>query len=369
MAEYSKIARGSFTTAASPVAQVVQLPFQPTRVKLLNYTAYSLPAQYAVSRADWDISMGQGVAAIEYGNRSSTPWTLAVDYVATSGISTFSGGQLLQFGPAQQIASTTLSTATITTAAPHGYATGDVVMLDGMYQSATTGSPQISGMPFTITVTGATTFTINWNMNQSNFTALSASPAGASVQKVLYPYIYEPGVAYISSVTTGASTTIKTTANHNFVVGQQIAFRVPAAYGFTAFNALPNASIPGSPVYYYVSAVTSNNEFVVSVNSTGFAAFNSNQPVSSVPGLQMPQVIAVGDVNTGGFPYTGGALYPSPIFGGVSSINGPAIQGAFCNNSAQGFIVGTGIGVDEPNALLLTPSSLYTYEAFFYDIG
>ena len=369
MAEYSKIARGSFTTAASPIAQVVQLPFQPTRVKLLNYSTYAAPTQYDLVRADWDIAMGQGVAAIEYVSAATAPWVPAVDYVASSGISTFSAGQLLQLGPQLQIASTTLASSTVTTAANHGLATGDVVILEGMYQSATTGSPQLSGMSFVVTVTGATTFTINWNMNQSNFTALSGSPAGAYVRKVLFPYIYEPGVAYVSAITTGSTTTVTTTAPHNYVVGQQVAFRIPASYGTTQLNALPNSSIPGSPVYYYVSAVPSSTQFVCSANTSGATAFNSNQTVASVPGLQLPQVVAVGDVNTGGVQYSGGALYPSPVFNGVSSINGPAIQGAFCNNSAQGFIVGTGVGAVQASALLLTASSLYLWEAFYYDIG
>ena len=235
MAEYSKIARGSFTTAPSPIAQVVTLPFQPTRVKLLNYTAYSAPAQYAVTVADWDVSMGSGVAAIEYISANAAPWTPAVDYVASSGISTFSAGKLLQLGPQQQIASTTLGPRTITTATNHGFASGDVVILEGMYQSATTGSPQICGMPFVITVIDATNFSINWNMNQSNFTALSGSPAGAYVRKVLFPYIYEPGVAFISDISLGATTMVTTTAAHNFVVGQEIAFRIPASYGTTLF--------------------------------------------------------------------------------------------------------------------------------------
>lgn len=369
MAEYSKIARGSFTTAASPIAQVVQLPFQPTRVKLLNYTTYTAPTQYDLVRADWDVSMGSGVAAIEYISAATAPWAPAVDYVASSGISTFSAGQLLQLGPQLQIASTTLASSTVTTAANHGLATGDVVILEGMYQSATTGSPQLSGMPFVVTVTGATTFTINWNMNQSNFTALSGSPAGAYVRKVLFPYIYEPGVAYISAISTGSTTTVTTTAPHNYVVGQQVAFRIPASYGTTQLNALPNSSIPGSPVYYYVSAVLSSTQFVCSASTTGATAFNSNQTVASVPGLQLPQVVAVGDVNTGGVQYSGGALYPSPVFGGASSINGPAIQGAFCNNSAQGFIVGTGVGAVQASALLLTASSLYVWEAYYFDIG
>lgn len=374
MAEYSRIARGSFTTAASPIAQVVNLPFQPQRVKLVNTTAFTTPAQHAVTRAEWDVSSAQGTAIMEYIESAGSPWILAADSVASSGISTFSAGQLLQLGAKLQVASTTKATNTITTASPHGLSTGDVIIATGMFQSATTGVPQISDMPFVITKTGATTFTINWNMNQSNYTDLSASPSGAFVRKVLYPYIYEPGVSFISAITlSGTNVVVTTTANHNLVVGQEIAFRIPSAFSSVELNSLPNSSIPGSPVYYYVTAVGSNTQFTCSALSSGVTAFTSNLTVAQMVGQSLPQVIAVGDVNTGGVAYSGGALYPSPVFptgsGGASTINGPAISGAFVNNSSQGFIVGLGVGVVDSSALLLTASSTYTYEAYLYDIS
>lgn len=371
MAEYSRIARGSFTTAASPVAQVVNLPFQPQRVELVNYTTYATPAQYAISTAVWDTAFGTLNTAMEYIEAASAPWIPAVDYT-TNGISVFSGGLSLQYGAQMQIASTTKATNTVTTASAHGLSTGDVVILEGLYQSSTTGMPQLSGMPFVITVTSTTAFTINWNMNQSNFTALSASPTGAYVRKVLYPFLYEPGTAFISAITTGTTTTVTTTAPHNLVVGQEIAFHIPSAYGTTELNSLPNDTTPGSPNYYYVTSITSNTVFVCSADSSSATAFNSNQTVASVPGLQLPQVTAVGDVNSGGVAYSGGNLYPSPVFPtstGSSTINGPAISGSFANNTNQGFVIQPGTGAVQSSAVLLTASSLYVWTAFLYDIS
>jgi len=373
MTEYSRIARGSFTTAASPVTQVVYLPFQPTQVKLTDVTAYSAQAQYAVTTAFWDTAMGQGTSTIEYIESASAAWILAADYVATGGISTFGAGLALQYGAQVGISGIVKATSVVTTTAAHGYSVGDVVVFEGLAQSATTGMNQIAGMPFQITAVGSTTtFTINWNLNQSNYTALSASPTGAFVKKVLYPFLYLPGVNFIEAINTSTGL-ITTTTNHNLVVGQQVAFRIPSAWGSSQLNSLPDNAIPGSPIYYYVSAVNSNTTFTIANFPTGVSAYNSNQPFSSVPGLQFPQVIAVGDVNSGGWPYTGGNLYPSPSFptssGGVSTINGPGVQGAFVNNTRQGFTVGLGVGAVQANALLLTASSTYIYEATYFDIG
>lgn len=353
MAEYNRIARGSFTSTGN--AQFINLPWQPTMVEMWNYSSYATPANHGVPYAFWNADMGQGFAVEQVFN--STP-VLTTDVVTVNGISSFSAGLMLQYGPQLQISGITKANpAVVTTASAHGLTTGQVVILEGLFQSSTTGMPQISNMPFVITVTGSTTFTIPWNTNQSNYTALSGSPSGAYVRQVLYPFLYEPGVSFISAISTGTTTTVTTTNNHNLVVGQQIGFRIPSAYGTTQLNELPNNSIPGSPVYYYVTSVSSNTQFVCSANSTGFTAFTTNQSVASMVGQSLPQVVAIGDINSGGTAYSGGALYPSPSFptssGGVSSINGPAISGAFVNNTSQGFVIGAGAGATDTSSVLV----------------
>jgi hypothetical protein len=99
--------------------------------------------------------------------------------------------------------------------------------------------------------------------------------------------------------------------------------------------------------------VNSATQVTLNINSTAFTAFNSNQTVASVPGLSFPQILAVGDVNTGGLPYSGGLLYPSPVVNGLSTVNGPAINGAFVNNSRQGFVIGAGSGVSLTSTVLV----------------
>jgi hypothetical protein len=372
MAEYSRLAKGSFTSTGA--AKVINLPFQPDTIQMWNYSSFATPAQHGVPYAYWDVVMGQGFAIENVFN--ATP-VLTTDNVVANGFSTFSAGQLLQYGAQIQISGITKANpAVVTTASAHGYASGDVVIFQGLYQSATTGMPQIATIPFTVTVTGATTFTIPWNTNQSNYTALSGSPTGAFVKKVLYPYLYFPGTSFISAITTGTTTTIDTTDGHNFVVGQEVALRIPSAYGTTQLNSLPNTTTPGSPIYGYVISVTDYNTVVLNINSTGYTAFNSNQTVASVPGLSFPQIVAVGDVNSGGVQISSGSpLYPSPYSVAigttqVSTINGPAILGSYVNNTAQGFIIGAGVGVNDASSVLVGANGNVIYwEASFHDIA
>jgi len=370
MAEYSRIAKGSFTSTGA--TKVIYLPFAPQTVELWNYTnANAAPTANKVVSAFWDVQMGQGFA-LETGVYNATP-VLVADSVVANGISTFSAGLALQFGPQQQIIGATAANPIVFNVTAHGYSVGDTVVFEGLYQSATTGMPQISGMPFVISAVGdANHFSVVWPGAGSNYTALSGSPAGAYVKKVLYPFMYEPAVAYIEAITTGATTTVVTTANHNFEVGQEIAFRIPSSWGTTQLNTLPNGLTPGSPVYYFVSSVTNNTTFVCNAVSTGFTAFNTNQTVASVPGLSFPQVVAVGDVSTGGLAYTGGNLYPSPSFptstNRVTAINGPAIRGAFVNNTASGFTIGVGVGTNLTSSVLVGANADVIYwRAQFYD--
>lgn len=372
MAEYSRLARGKFTSTGG--AQIVNLPFQPDRVRLLNYTvANSAATSQNVAAAEWDAYMGQGFAVQQGYN--ATP-ALIYDTVTTNGISTFSAGQLLQYGPTLTVTVITKANpAQVTTSTPHGLTSGDVVILEGLFETTTTGMPQINGIPFTVTVVDATNFTIPWNTNQSNYTAISGAATGTPrVKQVLYPYLYFPGTSFISNITTGTTTTIDTTDAHNFVVGQEVAFRIPSQWGTVQLNSLPNTLTPGSPVYGYVIAVTDYNTVVVNIDSSAFTAFTSNPTVASVPGLSYPQIVAVGDVNTGGVQISSGSvLYPPPYFvpigtTRVNTINGPAIQGAYVNNTSQGFVVGIGAGTVLTTSVLVgTEGDLIIWEAFLHD--
>jgi len=377
MTEYSRMAKGKFTVTGNPVnAQIINLPFKPDYVEFINYTASASGSDNGVPNAHWDALMGQGVAVID---RFQAANQLTTDTVDTNGISTFEGGLSLQYGATQLVSTITKADpAVVTASAAHGLKSGDVVIFQNIYETTTTGMQQIAGIPFTVTVTGSTTFTIPWNTNQSNYTAYTfvAQATRATFKKVLYPYLYFPGTSFISAITTGTTTTIDTTDAHNFAVGQEVAFRIPTIWGTSQLNSLPNTTIPGSPIYGYVIAVTDYNTVVVNIDSTGYTAFNSNQLFASFPGEFFPQIVAVGDVNSGGVQISNGSvLYPPPYSVQIgttrtNTINGPAIQGAYVNNTSQGFIIGPGVSEGDASAVLLgTAGDVIYWRAYLHDIS
>ncbi len=399
MAEYSRMAKGNYVVSGgtlgstAPSVHVQRLPFKPDYVELINYSQAVTQAAHGIPFAYWDASVPPVVvSSVGYDTivivNSSTTASNTDSVKVGGGISAFSGGLALQYGAKEQIASTTKASNTITTASAHGYAVGDTVIMQGLATGVTNNAMRLlNGVPFTIvTVPTTTTFTIQWNMNQSNYADLSASPVGAFVMKVLNPFLYLPQDNVISAVTTGTTqTVITTTMYHNLEIGQEVAFRIPLMWVTTQLNSLignPNLTIPASPQYFYVSSITGtvdavvldNWNFAIAANSSAFTAFTSNPSV--VPtNFSYAQVLPVGDVNTGGVSfgvYDTTTLYPSPAFpipnNRVPTINGPAIKGAFVNNTSQGFIVGNSASrVDTASLVGGSNGDIMEWRAYLHD--
>lgn len=370
MTEYSRMAKGHFTSAGT--AKVINLPFQPDYVEILNKTASDAFTDARVLSGQWDADMGQGQAVVQIRDT-----TYKTSSVTSNGISTFSAGQMLQYGPAMAVSAISKATqGQITVSSTATLAAGDVVIVEGAWQSASTGMPQMNGIPLSIvSIDSSTQFTVNWNTDQTNYTAISAGGTGfVKVKKVLYPFIYFPGVCVINSITTGSTTTINTSSAHNYQVGQEVGFVIPTEYGTVELNSLPNTLTPGAPVYGYVTSVTNAFQFVVNIDSTSYTAYTHNIPITSVSGLDFPQVFAVGDVNTGGILISGGrALYPPPYYTPVSAtietISGPAIRGAFVNNTAQGFIIGAGTSTVGSAKLVGESGNVIYWRAYLHDMN
>jgi len=380
MAEYSRLAKGSFTAASA--SKVINLPFVPDYVELWNYTNIKTADTHKVTRAWWDNKLLDGSnnpTMIELYAGSST--AVVFDTIQTNGISSFQAGLALQYGSVYQHSGSTdfsiskANPAVVTTTSNHNLQTGDVVVFSNLAQTSTTGMNQIAGIPFMVTRTGATTFTINWNTNQSNYTAFDSSTSTGNVgsfKKILYPDLYLPGDSIISAITLGATTSISTTAQHQLHVGQEVGFRIPSVWGTSELNELPNVIIPGSPIYGYVVSVTDLQNVVVNINSASYTAFNSNLAFAS-SGRSFAQMVPVGDVNSGGVRISSGSqLYPPPQYSYAvnddsSTINGPAIFGSYVNNTRMGFVIGSGAAAVDTSSVFMAANDVVYWHAYLHD--
>jgi hypothetical protein len=98
------------------------------------------------------------------------------------------------------------------------------------------------------------------------------------------PQYYLPSVFNIAAITNGPTTVVTTTVNHNYVIGQLVRLLISQLYGARQFN----------EQVAYVIAIPSSTEITLQLDSSFYDVFIPN-PTSGT----QPQVVAVGDINTG----------------------------------------------------------------------
>ena len=110
-------------------------------------------------------------------------------------------------------------------------------------------------------------------------------PIPAESNPPINPQFYQPSVFNIVNITLGQTTIVQTNVPHNYVIGQLIRLLVSTIYGSYQLNYQEG----------YVIAIPSNIEVTVTIDST------NSDPFLYIPlsGTTQPQIIAVGDINTG----------------------------------------------------------------------
>ena len=124
---------------------------------------------------------------------------------------------------------------------------------------------------------------------------------------------YKPKRFVISNITLGVTTTVTTTANLDYVLGQLVRLIIPPSYGTRQLNEQEG----------YVIAIPAANQVTLDINSTGFDPFINSAATTKA------QILAIGDVNSGYQSATGRTI---PTVNGNTQIN---IPGSFINISPQ----------------------------------
>jgi len=141
-------------------------------------------------------------------------------------------------------------------------------------------------------------------------------PLGITMTVISYPIpaysnlpieaqYYQPSRFVISGVTLGVTTVVTTSVNNNYVVGQQVRLLIPQPYGCWQLN--------GS--FGYVLSLPGANQVEVGIDSTNANAFVA----AGTP--NQPQIIAIGDINTGIMSATGRSIPATNIPGSFINIS------------------------------------------------
>jgi hypothetical protein len=119
---------------------------------------------------------------------------------------------------------------------------------------------------------------------------------------------YQPSQFVISGISLGVITTVTTTLNTNYVIGQTVRLIIPPPFGCRQLNGLTGQvlSIIANQVMVLIDSSHNVDAFIM-------ASYNTEQA----------QILAIGDVNNGITSTTGENIYSVPV----------TIPGAFVNIS------------------------------------
>lgn len=134
-------------------------------------------------------------------------------------------------------------------------------------------------------------------------------PAYANVP--IEPQFYQPLVFIISAITLGETTTITTTLDMDYVIGQEVRLLLPSKYGSRGLNEQTGIVI----------SIPAPNQVIIDIDSNGVDPFISSPTFLPFQSKTPPQIVAIGDVNSG----------PINAMGRVN--NGTFIPGSFINIS------------------------------------
>lgn len=99
------------------------------------------------------------------------------------------------------------------------------------------------------------------------------------------PQFYAPSRFVIIGLNLSIFTTVSTQTSHNYVIGQQVRLHVPVFYGTFEINGQEGI----------VVSIPASNQVMLNINSVGYTPFIP----SPAYGPTLPQIIPIGDINSG----------------------------------------------------------------------
>lgn len=135
-------------------------------------------------------------------------------------------------------------------------------------------------------------------------------PIAPENNPAIFPQYFQPSQFVISALSYGTLTTITTTKDMNYVVGQEIRLTIPAPYGAQELNEQTG----------FVISIPAANQVVTTINSLHANIFTPSAVTNYTP----PQIMAIGDVNTGYISTNGRDIKDALLPGSFENIS-PAV--------------------------------------------
>jgi hypothetical protein len=258
--------------ATLPARININTGFLPTRIELINRTQFGAigTGNLNFQSAVWT-STNPTVTYVRYINAAGTA---ELPIQLTNAISLYDGSQSTYLGP--PITGTTITSGNppTATAAAHGLQTGDIVLMTN-----NVANKQLSGLYFTVTVTGANTFTI-----PISTVGFSGTETAFVIRRLNVGPLFYPSALTISSITAANPMVVSTTTAHGLTVGQNVKLVVPDAYGMSQANNLDGViTAVNSTTSFTIGALNSSAFTAFAYPTAGGATFVANSPAQVIP--------------------------------------------------------------------------------------
>jgi hypothetical protein len=304
MADGTIIQQGRFTSTGAKVD--LQIRSDVDWMEVINETQWA--TQQTPGRGvkfEWQRGMTAG-HAFEYTKADGAD-TLQAEKVTSGGFTLIDSSNTT---PEAQKTGTTITKAgpAVCTVTSHGYSTGDVVRIYN-----TDNMAQLDGLEFSITSTGANTFTLtNMNTNTANFTASTSF----NCRRIPFSPIFAPRNRIITRISQASSAIVTFAVEHGFVVGDLVTFHVTDDFGMTEIDGLRGevTAIGTADVDGFTNTIT------VDIDTSAFTAFA--WPAASASPLTQPQATPFGDTGLSPVGATTNVSYIGMRLG--AGIDGPA---------------------------------------------
>jgi hypothetical protein len=145
----------------------------------------------------------------------------------------------------------------------------------------------------------------------NNIPPWDMGPIAAERNPPINPEYYQPSRFVIEAISYGPTTLVTTTLPNNYAKGQLVRLMIPSYWGARQLNNRQG----------YVITIPDDNQVVVAIDSRGYTAFGF-VGADTANKKQQPQIIAMGDINSGAINAAGRVM------------NGTFIPGSFIDVSA-----------------------------------
>lgn len=131
-------------------------------------------------------------------------------------------------------------------------------------------------------------------------------PVPAYANVAIQADFYQPSRFVITAVTLGATTTVTTSVDHNYVIGQEVRLIIPPPFGCRQLNGL-------SGIVLSIPSVTQVEIDIYSLGGDAFIAATYNP--------ESPQILAIGVINSGNINSSGRINLNTDIPGSFENIS------------------------------------------------